>query len=345
LREPDKATLSVILPNYNHGRMLERAVAAMLKQDKVPDEIVIVDDDSTDDSRRILGEIASNCPAVRVLFNDANKGVVYSLNRGLQATTGRYVYLAAADDWVLPGFFATALRLLEDHPAAGLACGEVNLISGNTGESLGRRPWVRPSRRPACFPPELVAAMLRRSDNWILTGAAILARDKVVAAGALLPELGSFADGFLVRKIALMSGFCYIPEPVATWQVFETSVSRQTASDPAKARTMLSTAVAQFTADRCFPRWYSALFSRRWRFAVCRLAANATPINEAVLLEMGVRNRLDRVTISALCRYLPSGVQHPLLLVWLWLRLRPFYPLLLLSSLLSRRIERARGAG
>ena len=149
--------------------------------------------------------------------------------------------------------------------------------------------------------------MLRRSDNWILTGAAILARDKVVAAGALLPELGSFADGFLVRKIALMSGFCYIPEPVATWQVFETSVSRQTASDPAKARTMLSTAVAQFTADRCFPRWYSALFSRRWRFAVCRLAANATPINEAVLLEMGVRNRLDRVTISALCRYLPSG--------------------------------------
>ena len=345
MSESVRSTLSVILPNYNHGQLLGRAVAALLCQEKLPDEIIIVDDGSTDDSRRIIDEIKSNSPTVRVLFNDINKGVVYSLNRGLEASSSRYVYLAAADDWVLPGFFITALRLLESHPESGLVCGEVNLISGTTGASLGMRPTIRPSRQEAYFPPEAVVALLKKSDNWIVTGATILERERVVAAGGLLPDLGSFADGFLVRKLALLHGFSYIPRTVATWQVFESSVSRQTASNPAEANRILLAAVANFNADRRFPGWYGALFSRRWRFGVSRLAVIANPIDETVLTEMGVHNWADRLVVCALCRLKLGGMQRPLLLMWLWLRFMPLNLTFLFSSLLSRRLERARHPG
>ena len=338
LSEHLRSTLSVILPNYNHGQLLGRAVAALLQQEKLPDEIIIVDDGSTDDSSRIIHEIKSSSSTVRVLFNDTNKGVVYSLNRGLEASSSKYVYLAAADDWVLPGFFINALRLLECHPESALACGEVNLISGATGESLGMRPAIRPSRHAAYLPPEAVVALLKRSDNWIVTGATILARERVVAAGGLLPELGSFADGFLVRKLALLHGFCYMPELVATWQVFENSVSRQTASNPAEARRILLAAVAHFNADPRIPRWYGAIFSRRWNFAVSRLAAIANPVDETVLSEMGIRNWMDRLVVRALCRLKSGAMQRSLLLTWLWFRFMPLDLTLLFSTFLSRRL-------
>lgn len=335
-----RSTLSVILPNFNHGRLLGRAVKAFLAQEKVPDEIIIVDDGSTDDSRRILAEIESRSSAVRVLLNDTNKGVIYSLNRGLEASSGSFVHLAAADDWVLPGFFTAALHLLESYPKAALACGEVDLISDKPGAKTARRPIIRPSRRAAYLSPQEVAALLRKSDNWIFTGAAVLKREKVFEAGGLLPDLGSFADGFLVRKLALMHGFCYIPKTVATWQIFEDSVSRQTASDPAKARRIMLNAVARFNADPCFPSWYGRLFSRRWMFGVSRLAVIANPINEAVLLQMGARNRIDRLVISSLCRLRFFGAQRPLLLMWLSLRLMPFDPFSLFSTFWSRRLGR-----
>jgi glycosyltransferase involved in cell wall biosynthesis len=342
LPEPTPSTLSVILPNYNHGRLLGRALDAFLRQEKAPDEIIIVDDGSTDDSRRILEEIKSRSPTVRVFFNDTNKGVIYSLNRGLEASSGKYVHLAAADDWILPGFFASALAMLERHPQAALACGEVNLITGKGGARAGVRPIIRPSLKATYFSPHAVAALLRRSDNWIFTGAAILSRESVREAGGLLPELGSFADGFLVRKLAVTHGFCYIPKRVAMWEIFEDSVSRRTASDPAKARRTLSSAVAQINADPCFPSWYGELFSRRWMFGVSRLAVIANPINNAALSEMGVRDAIDRFVVSGISKWKLWGLQRPLLLAWLWLRFRPLSPILLFSSLLSRQLERVR---
>jgi glycosyltransferase involved in cell wall biosynthesis len=161
--EPARSTLSVILPNYNHGRFIGRAVTALLSQERKPDEIIIIDDGSTDDSRDIINAISSTSAIVRVLVNGTNKGVTLSLMRGLDAATATYVYLAAADDWVLPGFFAAALQLLESHPQAALVCGEANLVAGRTGKSLGMRPAVRPSARAAYLAPDAVAAQGQNS--------------------------------------------------------------------------------------------------------------------------------------------------------------------------------------
>src|SRR5262245_37122105 len=111
--------LSVVLPNYNHGHLLPRAVRALLAQEPPPHEIIIIDDGSSDDSRVTIEQIAARSPTVRVLLNETNRGAIPTLNRGLEAAVGRYVYLAAADDWVLPGFFRLAVDALEANPAVG----------------------------------------------------------------------------------------------------------------------------------------------------------------------------------------------------------------------------------
>src|SRR5215510_6838577 len=114
--------LSVILPNYNHGVLLPRAARALLAQEPPPDEIIIVDDGSSDNSRAVIEELARTSPRLRILWNATNRGAIPTLNRGIAAATGRYIYLAAADDWIMPCFFKLALAALEANPGCGLFC-------------------------------------------------------------------------------------------------------------------------------------------------------------------------------------------------------------------------------
>ena len=98
------ATLLVVLPNYNHAKFIGRALAALLAQARAADEIIVIDDGSTDDSMRVIERFAAKAPSINVLVNPSNRGVIPTLQRGLQAARGKYLYFAAADDFVLPGF-------------------------------------------------------------------------------------------------------------------------------------------------------------------------------------------------------------------------------------------------
>ena len=139
----------------------------------------------------------------------------------------------------MPGFFAAAIKMLQAHPTAGLFSGDAVLVDGQSGRSLGARPPVRPRLSSGFIGPSEVAGLLQRNDNFVVTGAAVFRRDAVVSAGGFDEQLSSFADGYLVRKIALTFGFCYAPTTVLTWCVFPDSVSRTTSTQPDRARHIL----------------------------------------------------------------------------------------------------------
>ena len=337
---PADPTVSVVLPNYNHATLIGRAVAALQAQKRPPDEIFIIEDASTDQSLRVIEELAARWNIIRVLVNKENQGTIAALSRGLHASGGKYIYFAAADDWIEPDFFSFAIDMLEGHPQAGLFCGEADLVDGRTGRRLGTRPAVRPANRPMFFDASATANLLRSSDNWILTGSTVFRRDRVVETGGFLSELGSFADGYLARRIALRHGFCYAPAIVATWCVFEKSYSRTTAANAAEATRVRVQALAHIAADPVFPSWYKALFDRRLRFATLRLAVIARPINRPVLLQLSVQSPVRRAVLGAICRVPLGPVVRPLLLGWLWLRFRPVSLIGLSKTVCARYWER-----
>jgi glycosyltransferase involved in cell wall biosynthesis len=333
--ERGHAILSVVLPNYNHARLIARAVEALLNQQLRPDEIIVVDDGSTDDSASVIAQLATGSPQIKVLTNAGNQGVVKALARGLAATRGAYVYLAAADDFVCPDFFSLAVATLDRHPDIDLFCAEAILVDGLTGEPIGMRPPVRPLYRSGHIDAEGARRLLARADNFILTGSAVFRREAIARAGGLDESLGSFADGYLSRKIALTSGFCYAPRPVATWWVLPDSYSRRSALDVAGAQAMLDVATARLASDPVFPKWYAPLFGARWRFATARLALLSQPINAAVLLAMAPRGRLERGLLQGLLA-LPAGLARIAIMAWLWLRLHPTTLFGLLRTSLAR---------
>ena len=71
-------TLSVVLPNYNHASLIRRAVGALRAANRLPDEILIIDDASTDQSLQVIKELAAGWNIIRVLANSENQGSKYA---------------------------------------------------------------------------------------------------------------------------------------------------------------------------------------------------------------------------------------------------------------------------
>ena len=66
-------TVSIVVPNYNHGRFLAQRLSSILGQNFQDFELILLDDCSTDDSRLILSTCADD-PRVRIEFNKVNSG-------------------------------------------------------------------------------------------------------------------------------------------------------------------------------------------------------------------------------------------------------------------------------
>src|SRR3954469_22110395 len=115
-------SLSVVVPNYNHAKYLPTCLTAILGQSVQPFEILVLDDASTDNSLEVIRRFAAEHSLIRLIQNETNLGVMPNLNKGVELSRGEYVYIASADDEVVPGLFEKSLRLLVEHPEAAYCC-------------------------------------------------------------------------------------------------------------------------------------------------------------------------------------------------------------------------------
>lgn len=119
------SSVSVVIPNLNGRRWLPGCLASLAAQTRAADELLVVDNGSTDGSVRYVREAH---PGVRVLALDANTGFAHAANSGLAAAAGELVALVNPDVELAPDWLARTAAALEDDPvAAAVACKMVSL--------------------------------------------------------------------------------------------------------------------------------------------------------------------------------------------------------------------------
>lgn len=254
--------LSVFLSNYNHERFIGEALEAILCQSRQPDEIIIIDDASTDNSIGVINTFRHRHGNLRVWHNERNAGVIYNMNRMLFEASGRYVFFAAADDKVLSGFFESALSFVHDYPSAGLVSGNSLLISED-GTDLGVFHPPIWAKRPVWLPPTEVRKKLEQHGSWFMGNATIYRRDSLIAAGAFRKELGAFCDGFVAMAVALRDGACFIPSQFAAWRRMESGYSSM--ENVEEERYFAVTAKAVELMSNEYGKFFSPRFIRRWQ--------------------------------------------------------------------------------
>ncbi|MDF1561378.1 MAG: glycosyltransferase family A protein [Bacteroidales bacterium] len=110
--------ISVVIPLYNKKETVLRALDSVLNQTVLPEEIIVVNDGSTDGSEQVVAQL--DHPLIR-LVSQSNQGVSAARNRGVAEAKNEWIAFLDADDEWLPEFFQTITELHENYPDCSVA--------------------------------------------------------------------------------------------------------------------------------------------------------------------------------------------------------------------------------
>jgi glycosyltransferase involved in cell wall biosynthesis len=130
-------TVSLLAANFNNGPYLREFIQSILSSTLLPEQLIIVDDCSTDDSRQILKEYET-LPIACFIYSEKNEGFANALNKGIDAVTAKYVLRADPDDLLQPLRIEKQFGLLENNPhLCGVGC-NVAYFQSETGKILNK---------------------------------------------------------------------------------------------------------------------------------------------------------------------------------------------------------------
>lgn len=208
---PRTAPIAVVIPAHNAAAYLQVGLDSLQQQTVRPEQVIVVDDGSTDDSAAIAER--SGATVVR----QEQRGPGAARNRGLAAATTEFVGFLDADDWYALDKLERSIDHLRDLGAACLAT-DAWLVRGDRVE---RR---KNDRR--IVPTVLTMETLLRG-NPVVCSTVVARRDAVLAAGGFdeNPDLIATEDYDLWLRLAHKEPVAYLAEPLTFYRVHQGSLS------------------------------------------------------------------------------------------------------------------------
>ncbi len=130
---PDRL-VSVIVINYNGRDFLQANLDSLFAQTYPHREVLVVDNDSTDDS---VAFVAAHYPSVRLIRHDWNAGYAVAFNRGVREARGHYILLLNEDTYLEPRCVERLVRAIELPPSIGMCACKVLRMQSRTIDSVG----------------------------------------------------------------------------------------------------------------------------------------------------------------------------------------------------------------
>lgn len=274
-----RLTLSVLLTNYNHAQYLPRALNAIVNQSRRPDEVLLLDDASSDDSTLIMRDYAAQYPFIKVVRNSKNMGCTASVIKATNLITGDYLHRAAADDYMLPGFCESLMAMAEANPGVGIISSALATVSDRDdkewcmeGEVPRKNPWAETFGLPNCrsgyHSPEEVR---RYHDSDALSPMASVApatlynRQLIKQLGGWPTDIGdAWECTFMLQAAGFHSGMAYTEEPLYTWVFRIKGITDRELADIRHMRRMCDR-YAEKMNEPPFAGLFSERFAERWK--------------------------------------------------------------------------------
>jgi glycosyltransferase involved in cell wall biosynthesis len=194
--------VSVVVPNFNYGHFLQECIESVLDQNFPDYEVIVVDDNSEDNSREIVRGYVSRYPdRISLLHNSAGpSGTPTPINMGIRYMRGQYFAWLSSDDVFERDKLANQVSYLQEHPSVGLVHSAYIAID-DKGAKIGE------FHPPNEFGTDAFTALL--DGNFINGNTVLIPRRVLDAVGPLLetdtefPELWRAAEYYHWLKIAL----------------------------------------------------------------------------------------------------------------------------------------------
>ncbi|WP_195210296.1 glycosyltransferase family 2 protein [Actinomarinicola tropica] len=199
--------ISVVVPCFDYERFVGQALDSVLTGTRAPDELIVVDDGSTDRS----AEVAAAREGV-IVVRKANGGMASAVNRGIAESTGDVVVLLDADDLAAPGRLAWVEEAFAD-PAVVMAWHPLVIRDERGGEH-------------GCCPSghlpggDLVSAVLAEGlPSFAVTSGIAVRRSALDAVGPIPDDrFRNFAESYLVRTVPFLGPVASTQQPLGVYR-------------------------------------------------------------------------------------------------------------------------------
>lgn len=215
--------VSVALCTRNGEAHVEAQVRSILAQTRLPDELVVSDDASTDRTLAIVESIvtasalAGRAVALVVLENAAPLGVTANFQQALEASSGDFIALCDQDDIWHPDRLSSGLAVFDHDPTLQLVHSDARLVD-ESGEPLGSTLFqaldMTSAEKHAILSGSGFSVLLQRN---LVTGATTIVRRELVALASPFP--GPWVHDEWLAAIAGATGaFTFVPEPLIDYR-------------------------------------------------------------------------------------------------------------------------------
>jgi len=118
--------VSVVMPAYNAEKYLREAIDSILAQTYTDFELIIINDGSTDSTKEVIHSYSD--PRIIYIENERNSGICITLNKGLDASRGRYIVRMDSDDISVPERLEVQVRYMDANPDIGASGSDIEIF-------------------------------------------------------------------------------------------------------------------------------------------------------------------------------------------------------------------------
>ncbi len=217
--------ISVIIPNYNNEKYLDRCIQSVTNQSYKNIEIIIIDDGSTDRSLDICRSYSDKDKRITI-FKNKNRGAAFSRNYGISKSNGEYIQFLDSDDYISHDKFEHQVELLRKRPPNTLVfCGYTNVYGQ---KKAAVKNTINHDYK---FPVQLIFEMWQ-SKEFIAIHSYLIPRVLINVAGLWNQKLTSNDDGEFMTRIILSSSEVIFDDSSQSFYVFKAgSLSKQKEPD------------------------------------------------------------------------------------------------------------------
>lgn len=207
------ATIAVVIPTYNRAGFVKTAIASALAQTRRPDEIVVVDDGSTDDTAAVVARYGG---VVRYVRKD-NGGEASARNRGVREARSTWIAFLDSDDAWEPQALERLEAASRDYPNAGLIAMRARVLSADG------TPQSKTHGKKSPGPKFSTRSLLWGDAGGVQMP--MVRRDLILAAGGFDESLPSATDCDLWLRLSFATEMVGIPEPLLLVRVHPENLS------------------------------------------------------------------------------------------------------------------------
>lgn len=153
---------SIVIPCYNHAAYIEDAVNSAVSQTYFNKEIIVIDDGSNDETKKVLKRLE---PKIDILITQENQGVVAARNNAIQKASGEYILTLDADDYFENSFLEKAVKILDNQAGTGMVTCWASILNEKGEQTRVSKP-TGTDAFAGLFRNNASASLLFRKRSW-----------------------------------------------------------------------------------------------------------------------------------------------------------------------------------